>query len=79
MEKFKIKSKRDGSFNGTDGRVSYTWYKALRLKDGVTLEFGSKNAGYNAGEELDLELEKSERSGGRFGYKDVTSVSEDGE
>jgi len=69
--KLKITRRKDGSFDGSDGeRVPYFWYKAVR-PDGVTLEFGSKNDSYSEGDELELDIEKTERANGKFGYKEV--------
>jgi len=72
--KLKIKKVRDGKFKSSEGEmISYFWYKALRGEDGVTIEFGSKNE-YEVDDEIDIELEKSERAGGRFGYKEPSDL-----
>jgi len=69
--KLTITRKRDGSFDGDGGeRVEYYWYKAL-LATGVTIEFGSRVSTHEVGQELDLDIEKTERAGGRFGYKEI--------
>jgi len=68
----KIIGKKDGSFQGDDGqKVEYYWYKALRESDGVTIEFGSRDGNHRMNETKDLDIEKTERAGGRFGYKEI--------
>lgn len=73
MEKYLIiRDSKDGSFQGDDGeKVTYFWTKAKRVLDGVTVEFGGK-VSHRKGEELDLDLEKTERAGGKFGYKEIS-------
>lgn len=69
--KLKIKKdSRDGSFKGRDGEeVKYFWTKA-ETEDGITIEFGGKKE-YEEGDIIDADIEKTERSGGRFGYKEI--------
>jgi hypothetical protein len=68
----KILKRKDGSFQGDSGEpVSYFWYKAERLSDGMTIEFGSREGGHEEGTEIETELEKFERPGGRIGYKEI--------
>lgn len=70
-EKLKIVKVRDGSFDGEDGRIEYWWIKALRLSDGITLEFGSKTGGFEVGEEVEVLLEKTEflKKNGQTGFR----------
>lgn len=73
MEKYRILRKKDGSFEGDTGEtVAYFWYKALRLSDGMTIEFGSREGGHEPLEEMELNLEKFERPGNRVGYKEIS-------
>jgi len=68
--KLTIKKRKDGTFEGTDGPVPYFWYKAVR-DDGVTIEFGSTDGSHLEGESKELMIEKTERAGGKFGYKEI--------
>lgn len=74
--KYKILKVRDGSFQGRDGdSISYFWVKAIRLADGVTLEFGSKRGDeFEVDDEPELELQKSEDGRGGYRYKEINSV-----
>lgn len=66
-----IKKVKPSSFVGSEGdRITYFWYKALR-QDGVTIDFGSKNE-YKVDEEIEIDLEKTELSGGKFRYKEAS-------
>lgn len=68
-----IKKVTPRPFEGSSGeQIKYYWYKALRGHDAVTIEFGSRNE-YEVDDELDLDLEKTEISGGRFRYKEISS------
>jgi len=59
-------------FKGDDNvERDYTWYKALRLSDGVTIRFGSMEADHELDTELDLNIEKYERRDGTIGYKEI--------
>lgn len=72
IAKYEIKKVRDGSFKNDEGElIPYFWIKALRLEDNVSLEFGSKSGDFEIGDEVELELEKTERAGGKVGYKHV--------
>jgi len=72
-QKYKIKKVTEKPFRGDDGEdISYFWYRALRLSDNTTIQFGSTFGGLKEGETYDLEIEKYERVGGRLGYRDVT-------
>jgi len=58
-------------FKTEDGdTVEYFWYKGKR-EDGVTIEFGSKVGDLVLNEEHDLTIQKTERAGGKFGYKHI--------
>jgi len=75
-EKFLIKKVRDGAFQSNGETVEYYWVKAERISDGVTLEFGSKKGDFEVDQEVDLELEKTERVNAKtgktsIGYKHV--------
>lgn len=73
MEQYEIIRKKASPFQGDGGEtIDYFWYKAKRLSDGVTIEIGSRNASYEEGQTYELRVEKTERPGGRFGYKDIT-------
>lgn len=72
MTKVKIVSKRTAPFKGRDGEeVQYTWYKALRLSDQTTIEFGSREGEHEVDETYDLELEKRELPRGGYGYREL--------
>lgn len=72
MGKYKILTRKNGSFQGSSGeQVEYWWYKAVRLADDMTVEFGSRDGGHEEGQEVTLTLEKFERPGGRIGYKEI--------
>ncbi len=76
----KIKSKKDGSFtsNTTGDEVEYYWYKALRVSDDVTIDFGSVDGEYEVGEEHELNIEKTEGTTHKgevvFRYKEVKTI-----
>jgi hypothetical protein len=73
MEKYLIlRDSKDGSFQGEEGeKVPYFWTKAKRLSNGVSLEFGGKIS-HKKNEELELDLEKTERADGKgFRYKEI--------
>lgn len=62
-------------FTGSDGtEVNYNWYRAERINDGVTIEFGSRKS-YDVDEEVEIELEKTELTNGKFRYKEPSSLS----
>jgi len=70
--KLKIKDIKPKPFTSDDGEtINYYWYKAERLSDNVTFQFGSLNGEHAIGENLDLEIEKTEKADGKFGYKEV--------
>lgn len=72
METYKIVRVKDGSFDGDDGRVNYSWVKAKRIRDGVTVEFGTrKDYSTLINSEVELDLEKTEKPGGGFRYKEI--------
>lgn len=74
MTKIIIKKVRDGSFTSGNGEeINYFWYKALRRSDDVTLEFGSSNE-YKINDEIEIELEKIEISGGKYRYKEPSKT-----
>lgn len=68
-----LKDSKDGSFQGDEGeKINYYYTKAMRVSDGVTLEFGGKLQ-FKKGEKKNLEIEKSERADGKgFRYKLVS-------
>lgn len=73
MTKLKIKKVKPSPFTGSEGdQIEYFWYKALRLSDGITLDFGSAKE-YEVDQEVELDLEKTELSGGKFRYKEATN------
>lgn len=51
--------------------IPWTWYKAVRIKDGVTIEFGSSEE-FEIDEDYELILEKQETARG-FRYKHIRS------
>jgi len=72
--KIKILKRRQKNFTGGEGEeIQYFWYKALRLSDGVTFEFGSADAAHELDEEYDLEIEKREKSNGKLGYVEIVA------
>jgi hypothetical protein len=72
MEKLKIVKKTVRPFNNSKGeKIDYAWYKAVREKDGVTIEFGSSDCALSVDQSYELLLEKTELSGGKFRYKQV--------
>lgn len=75
MENITITKKTLKPFKGQEGKeIPYAWYKGVRQRDGVTVEFGSKNTEHAVGDFVEnISLEKSELSGGRFRYKEVVS------
>lgn len=68
-----LRDSKDGSFQGEEGeKVIYFWTKARRISDAVTIEFGGKLP-HKKGEELELDLEKTERENGKgFRYKEIS-------
>jgi len=57
----KITEMKARPFQTDEGEMlEYFWYKAIRLADQVSFQFGSMNGGHGVGEELDLEIEKTE-------------------
>lgn len=60
-------------FDGDDGeKIPYFWTKATRKSDGVTIEFGGRvDHTEDLDKELDLDIEKTERANGKFGYKEI--------
>lgn len=67
-----IKSVKNKPFTRDDGSTTdYFWYRAVRLADGVTFQFGSMTGGHELEKELDLNIEKTEKISGGFGYKEV--------
>lgn len=61
--KLKIKDFKVSPFTGDEGeRVEYFWYRAVRESDGVTIRFGSMDGTHEAGDEVDLDIEKYERT-----------------
>lgn len=57
------------------GMIDYFWYKATRLSDGVTIEFGSRNE-YKVDQTVDLELEKKETAKGGIRYTEPSRRDE---
>jgi len=70
-QSLKIKKIKDGSFEGTDGeKVKYFWVKG-ETPEGLTIEFGTKDASHlEEGEVAEVELEKTEGPRG-FRYKEI--------
>jgi len=70
VHQYTIKKVIAKPFDGSDGaKVNYFWIKAER-EDGVTVDIGTTmDLQSREGETLKLDVEKSERSGGRYGYK----------
>jgi len=69
----KIIKKKNGSFTGSDGdTVEYYWYKAKRISDDMTLEFGSRDGKHDEDDEVDLNLEKFEYSKRHQRYREVS-------
>lgn len=57
-------------FKSGDETIDYFWYKAERKSDGVSFEFGSTKGNLPIGNELELDLEKTEGAKpGTFRYK----------
>jgi len=58
--------------------LDYFWYKAERAEDNVVFQFGSVKGTYEVGQDLDLQIEKSEsldRSGKKvLRYKESNPV-----
>jgi len=68
----KIKDGKRSDFKGRTGeQIEYYWYRALRVEDKTNIRFGSKNGDHEAGEELDLNVEKYELPSGQTMYKEV--------
>jgi len=72
MEKIKILKRRASSFVKDDGEeMEYFWYKGVRERDSVTIEFGSKDGDHELDTTVDVTLEKTEAPGGKFRYKEI--------
>jgi len=57
-------------FVGSDGeKRDYYWYRAVRIEDGVTIDFGSQQV-YEVGDNVDIHLVKYEKKDGKIGYKE---------
>lgn len=70
--KITIKSVKPKPFTNDDGeQMDYYWYRAERSNDMVTFQFGSTDGNHPIGEELDLDIEKYEKSNGKIGYKEI--------
>jgi len=70
--KLKILSVKNKPFQGDDGsEIPYSWVKAERESDGVTIEFGTKDDSHEVGETVELNIEKSEKAGGGFKYREI--------
>lgn len=70
--KLTIKSVKVKPFTNDDGeQMNYYWYRAERAYDQVTFQFGSTYENHPIGEELDLDIEKYEKSNGKIGYKEI--------
>jgi len=70
--KLKIKSVENKPFTSGDGeRVDYFWYRAVREDNECTIQFGSREGEHPIGEVVDLDIEKTERADGKFGYKEI--------
>jgi hypothetical protein len=75
--KLRITRKKDGTFKGDEGEpIKYFWYNAERLADNVAIQFGSKNSVYEKGDELTLDLVKTENSKGRLTWKELSNVDD---
>lgn len=62
---------KDGSFTGDDGLIQYFWIKG-ETEDGITIEFGTKRDDYTTDDtDVEVELEKTEKPGGGFRYKEI--------
>jgi len=70
--KLKIVRVKNGDFEGDGGEtIVYRWVKAERA-DGVTIEFGTRRTSHVAGAEVDVDIEKTEKPGGKgFKYKEI--------
>lgn len=70
--KLKIQKVRDGSFKGDEGEpVEWYWVKG-ETEDGVTIEFGTPNTIYEAGQTVTVDIEKTEKPGGKgFKYREA--------
>lgn len=59
-------------FTGSSGtEIPYHWYTA-RKPDGTRIQFGSKVGTHPIGQEVELIVEKYEKSNGEAGYKEIT-------
>ncbi|HNV97621.1 MAG TPA: hypothetical protein PKL13_04990 [bacterium] len=71
---FTIKEKKVKPFTTSEGKkMDYAWYKALR-EDGVTIKFGSMDCSHEIGDEVEIELEKTESIQNEkpaFRYKEI--------
>lgn len=69
--KLKIVRIKNGDFVGDGGElVTYRWIKAVRA-DGVTIEFGTRRTNHVEGSDVDLNIEKTEKAGGGFKYREI--------
>jgi len=80
--KVKIVSVKKRPFTTDDGDLlDYYWYRAERLSDGVSFQFGSMDPDHEPGEELDLEIEKTEATNKKgqlvYRYKEISFGSRD--
>lgn len=72
MVKLIITGKTLKPFKGDEGEmIPYCWYKAERITDGVTLQFGSKHTAYEIGDEIETALEKREGKGGKARWIEI--------
>jgi len=76
--KLKILKVKVGDFEGDGGElITYRWVKAMRLADEVTIEFGTRKTTHVEGSEVDLDIEKTEKPGGK-GFKYRENLSQEG-
>jgi len=73
-----ITEKKAKPFAGNDGKeMDYFWYKGEK-KDGLTISFGSIDGSHEIGDNVDVDLEKTEKSNGGFVYKERVKPGEKG-
>jgi len=71
--KVTILSVKKKVFKTDDGdNMDYFWYRAVREKDGVTFQFGSREGEHEIGSTLELNIIKYEKDSGKIGYKEIT-------
>lgn len=78
--KLKILSVKNKPFTTDDGDTrDYFWYRAERVEDGVTLQFGSKDGEHEIGKVFDLAMDKSEGKDqkGRLVYRYKEVIEKD--